>query len=617
MKTKPASAVLSSVLPLWGPPPDQTISEWADANRVLVSSSSAEPGNWITGRAEYQREPMDVITDPAIHTVVLMWSSQTGKSEILINAFGFFADLEPSPVLALQPTLEMAEAFSKDRFQPAVDACPALSEKIKPVKQKSSGNTIRHKKYPGGHITYAGANSAASLASRPIRIVAPDEVDRFPSSAGTEGDPVDLAWVRAETFYNRKLLLTSTPTDADVSRIYRAFKEGDQRYFNVPCPHCGEFQVLKFANLKWEKDDTDTAHFECVHCDGHIGEEHKPKMIAEGKWIATAPLKGTASFHIWAAYSPWKKWSEIASSFLRAKKTPETLKVWTNTTLGETWEDRLTSVVINKASDRTEPYDAEVPTGALCLTAGVDTQDNRLEISVYGWGLLDTPYAVDHVIIPGNTAGDKVWRELDHLLFDREFEWAYGGYLKIACTCIDSGGHRTEEVYKYVEPRQTRRVYAIKGSSGEGHPVIYYPTKRRTAQARVPVRLHMVGTDAGKTAVLGRLALPPGESGRSHFPDREPFDDGFFDQLTSEKCVTVFHAGHPKRVWKKKVSSARNEALDCQVYALAAVHKLRPNWRALEKRANAVSKGEALEDEPQKKTRQPRRRKGFVNSWRK
>lgn len=606
---------------LWGPPPKLTISEWADQNRILVSESSAEPGRWRTSRAPYQREPMDCITDPAVECVVLMWSSQTGKSEILLNTFGFFTDLDPAPVLAIQPTLNMAEAFSKDRLQPAIDSCPALAEKIGPSRQKDGGNTLLHKKFAGGHITLAGANSPSSLASRPVRILLPDEVDRFPASAGAEGDPVDLAEKRTATFYNRKLILTSTPTITDISRIGRAFREGDQRYYNVPCPHCGEMQVLKFANLKWDDDDTGTARFVCVGCGEDIDESHKPAMLAAGAWVATASFTGTRSFHIWEAYSPWRKWAEIVASFLRAKKTPETLQVWTNTCLGETWEDRATSIEIRDAGSRVEVYDAEVPTGVLCLTCGVDTHEGRLEASVVGWGLHEEPYLIDHVVLPGNTSRSTVWKNLDELLFEREFEWAYGGHLGIECTCIDSGGHRTSEVYKYVEPRQVRRVYAVKGVSGEGLPIIRHFQKTRAADSKIPVKLHVYGPDAAKSFIYSRLGLAEDESGRMHFPDLDQFDDAYFDQLTAEKCVIEYKAGHPRRKWKLKVSGARNEALDCCGMALAAVRKLRPNWRALAKRADARLAGDSgpgTDDRPAPSRGSRRRRKtAWAQDWRK
>lgn len=583
---------------------------------------------WSTARAPFQREIMDVITEPLVERVSVESSSQIGKTEIILNAIGFFVDQDPSPQLIVQPTLEMGEAFSKDRLAPMITACPALAGKVSTAKGRESGNTIRHKRFPGGHITISGANSPASLAMRPVRIVAPDEVDRYGESAGTEGDPVDLAWKRAATFHNRKLIMTSTPGYADLSRIDRAFKAGDRRRFHVPCPHCGEYQVLQFVNLKWVEHDPRTAHFVCTACARDIDESDKPLMLAQGVWIAEGQFNGHASFHIWEAYSPWRRWQQIVAAFYEAKGNPETLKVWTNTCLGEPWEDRHTSITVN-ADSRGEPYDAEVPTGALMITAGVDTQDNRLEVSIWGWGTGEEPFAIDHVVLPGDTSRDEVWAQLDKLLFDREFEWAYGGTLRIAGACVDSGGHRAQAVYRYVEPRQVRHVYATKGMAGEGYPVISYPTRKRTAESRIPVRLHIIGTDTAKSTIYHRLATPPGESGAMHFPNRYPFEAGYFDQLTAEKCVTEYRAGVGKRVWKKKPGMYRNEALDCAVLALAALHKLRPNWRRLELMAQRrVAESGQVETSdpglqlrpaaPEKSSSRPkvRRRGGFrVDGW--
>ena len=611
-----ASSLLGEVGGLWGPPPDLVVSEWAAANRVLVSESSAEPGAWSNERAPYQSGIMDACCDDDTEEVTVMTSAQSGKSEALLNVVGYYVDQDPAPMLLLQPTLQMAEAFSKDRLAPMIRACPALAGKVADAGSKRGGNTLLHKQFPGGHVTLAGANSPASLASRPVRIVLGDERNKWGVSAGTEGDPWDLAKARAKTFHNRKFISTSTPGFTGVCPIERDFLSGDQRRFWVPCPHCGEYQVLRFANLKWEKDKPETAQFQCVGCEKLIDEGHRAAMLANGDWRAEQPFKGHASFHIWEAYSPWSSWASIAKSFLIAKKTPETLQVWTNSVAGETWEDRATSVDAITSSGRCEPYNAEVPAQALVLTAGVDVQDNRLEISVYGWGEHDTPWAIDHVVIAGNTGGKAVWTALDDLLFNREFDWECGGVLKIASACIDSGGHRTQEVYSYVEPRQIRRVYAIKGASGDGYPVIQAPQGRRLAESKIPVRLHLVGTDAGKSAVYHRLSLPADDPARAHFPNREPFDDVFFDGLTAEKCIIEYRMGRPKRVWKKKVSSARNEPLDCAVYALAAVHKLRPNYRTLMRRVESA----AEKDSPAQVQKPKRSRKSggsFATSWRK
>ncbi len=247
--------------------------------------------------------------DATIETVVVMSSAQIGKTEIINNVVGYHIHLDPSPILLLQPTLEMAEAWSKDRFAPMLRDTEALRGLVKDPRARDSGNTLLHKRFPGGHITMAGANSPSSLASRPIRLVLCDEVDRYPASAGTEGDPVSLAKKRSTTFWNRKLLLTSTPTIKGASRIEAAFEQSDQRRFHVPCLHCGEYQALTWHQVKWESDSerhrVETAHYECGQCGAALYDSDKPEMLSAGIWIATAPFTGTAGFHISELYSPW------------------------------------------------------------------------------------------------------------------------------------------------------------------------------------------------------------------------------------------------------------------------------------------------------------------------
>ena len=279
----------------FAPPPDLTISEWADQFRYLSPEASAEPGRWNTDRAPYQRGIMDAISHPETETVVLMTSAQIGKTAILENVVGYFVSQDPSPTLLLQPTLEMAATFSKDRLAPMLRDTPSLRGLVKDARARDSGNTQLHKQFPGGHITMTGANSPANLASRPIRVVLCDEVDRYPESAGTEGDPVALARKRSATFWNRKIVLTSTPTIKGLSRIEQAYLASDQRRYWVPCPDCGEHQVLSWANVRWDEDQPETAHYVCEHCGSCIDEQHKPPMLQRGEWRASAPFKGAAA----------------------------------------------------------------------------------------------------------------------------------------------------------------------------------------------------------------------------------------------------------------------------------------------------------------------------------
>ena len=337
----------------WKCPPKLTISEWADLYRYLSPEASAEPGKYKTSRAEYQRGIMDAFSDPQVTRIVVMSSAQVGKTEILNNIVGYYIDQDPSTILNLQPTLEMAQTWSKDRLAPMVRDNPCLTKKVKSSKSKDSDNTILHKLFPGGHITMVGANSPAGLASRPIRIVLCDEVDRYPVSAGAEGDPVNLAIKRTTTYWNKKIGLFSTPTIKGVSRIEKAFAESDQRYYYVPCPHCGVYQRLRWGHVKYSKDNIKEAYYECEHCGGHLSDSDRYRAIARGYWEAQEEFKGVAGFHLNELYSPWRKLADIVQDFLDAKDKPDTLKTWVNTSLGETWEEAGESVDPDSLESRT------------------------------------------------------------------------------------------------------------------------------------------------------------------------------------------------------------------------------------------------------------------------
>ena len=368
-------------------PPKQTISEWADANRKLSSESSAEPGDWNTSRAEYQRGIMDAISDINCAEVTIVASSQVGKTEMINNAVGYYIDKDPCPILLLQPNLDVAKSWSTDRLAPMLRDTPCLQGKVSD--SKDSGNTVLHKSFPGGHITMAGANSAASLASRPIRVVMLDEIDRYPLSAGKEGDPVKLAIKRTTTFWNRKIVKCSTPTIAGMSKIDTAFNLSDMRFFMVPCPHCGKFQRLEWANVKWEKKDTveetaKTATYACQHCGTLWNDVERWHAISLGHWEATRPFHGHAGFSLWEGYSPWVRLEEIVQNFLEAKDDPEALKTFINTSLGQVWEDKGERVEDDKLLARREVYE-NAPPEVVVITAGVDVQDDRLEVERIGW----------------------------------------------------------------------------------------------------------------------------------------------------------------------------------------------------------------------------------------
>jgi phage terminase large subunit GpA-like protein len=398
-----------------------------------------------------------------------------------------------------------------------------------------------------------------------------DEVDRYPPSAGAEGDPVTLARKRATTFWNRKVVLTSTPTVKGYSRIEAAFEASDQRHYHVPCPHCDEPQVLKWAAVSWPNGEPEKAAYHCIVCGAEWTDTQRWAAIRRGEWRADAPFKGTAGFHLNELYSTWVRIGEIAANFVEAKKSPETLKAWVNTSLGETWEIEGERIDETGLMERREDWGADLPAGVMLLTAGVDAQDDRLEVEVVGWGRDEESWSLEHIRIFGDPSAPALWSDLDRKL-TQTFTRVDGVSLPISAVCVDSGGHHTHAVYRYCKERFRRRVFAIKGMGGAGRPL--WPKKASKNNAG-KVNLFLIGVDAGKEAIYSRLRIERKGPGFCHFPiDR---DAEWFAQMTAETVTTKYSRGFPSRVWVKR-PGARNEALDCRVYAYAALQSLNVVW---------------------------------------
>lgn len=558
------------------PPPKLTISEWADRYRKLSPEASAEPGQWMTARAEYQRGIMDAICDAGVDSVVVMSSAQVGKTEVLNNAVGFYVSQDPAPILVLQPTLDMAETWSKDRLAPMVRDTPALRSMIADPRARDSGNTLLHKRFNGGHITMVGANSASGLASRPIRCVFADEVDRYPSSAGTEGDPVSLAVKRTTTFWNRKIVLLSTPTVKGESRIEAAYLESDQRRFLVPCPDCGEEQRLVWSQVRWAEGEPSTAEYACHECGSLWNDAQRWSAVRRGRWDASREFRGIAGFHLSELYSPWTKLSDTVGAFLSAKSSPDRLRTWINTSLGETWEDRGESVDAHVLSRLAEPYGPDdLPAAVQLATAGVDTQGDRLEVEILGWGDEEESFGIAYHVLYGNPALPEVWADLDALLLET-YQTEDGRTIRVQSACIDSGGHHAEQVLRFCRERFRRRVYAIKGQGGAGRPI--WPM--RASKTKTKDQVFMVGVDTGKDTVYARFRLDEPGPGYCHLPadPSSGYDATWCEQVTAEQKMTRFRMGRPEPVWELP-KGKRNEALDCRVYATAALKALPANVR--------------------------------------
>ena len=458
----------------WGnglrPDPDLTVSEWADRHRKLASRASAEPGRYRTSRTPYMREIMDKLSpgDPA-ERVVFMKAAQVGATEAGNNWIGFAIHQAPGPMLAVQPTVELAKRNSRQRIDPLIDESPELRARVQPARSRDAGNTMLSKEFSGGVLIMTGANSAVGLRSTPARYLFLDEVDAYPASADEEGDPVTLAEARSLTFaHRRKVFLVSTPTIKGLSRIEREYEASDQRRFFVPCPHCGEMQWLKFERLRWEKGKPETAEYHCESCEAPIAEHHKTAMLNAGEWRATATAAdpATVGYHLSALYSPigWLSWARIARSWEAAQGSDEAIKAFRNTVLGETWQERGEAPDWERLSDRREHFPAPVPDGGLFLTAGADVQGNRIEVDVWAWGRGLTSWLVDHVVIEGGPATQEAWRGLDDLMMTT---WTHqsGLEMKISRLCIDTG-YEAPAVYAWARAGGVRPGLAGQGRRG-------------------------------------------------------------------------------------------------------------------------------------------------------
>ena len=531
------------------PPPKLTVSEWAERYRVLSTSNSAESGRWNNDRAVYQKGIMDSIFEKNVETIVFMASAQVGKTEILNNIIGYLISQSPSPILVVQPTVELGKSWSKERFDPMLRDTKILQEKISPSKSRSGNNTILFKKFDGGFMSIAGSNAPSQLASRPIRAVLCDEIDRYPASAGEEGDPVNLAIKRTTTFSNRKIFLISTPTIKGSSRIERAYELSDQRYFKVPCPDCGHFQSLKWGAISFQRDEKKelirgSVHYNCEECGVAIEEKHKPEMIFKGKWEATASPASpkTIGFHLNELYSPFVTWTEVVQKFLEAKKDIQLLKTWKNTSLGETWEEMGERLKWEELYNRRVKYETPVPEGVFCLTAGVDTQDDRLEVEVVGWGYEYESWGIDYAVFHGDPAHKEVWLELDEYL-KKSWKGKHATFV-VSRAFIDSGGHKTQAVYDYCYSRKNRGVFAIKGQGGDIAVIRKQNTLQPTKNGK-KVTLYNLGVDTAKSMIYSFCEQVNHGAGYMHFPHE--YDQEYFKMLTAEQLVTEFVKGYPKK----------------------------------------------------------------------
>lgn len=573
------------------PPPKLHLDEWAVENFVLSAEASAEPGKFNWERAPYQRDMLRACSDPNYEEVVFCTSAQIGKTTILLALLLYYIQQEPAPILLVQPTKELAGSFSKDRLAPALRDAKSMAGLVAEAKSRDSNNTILSKSFPGGVINIVGSNAPSSLASRPVRVVLADEVDRYPPSAGTEGDPLQLAIKRSANFFNRKIIAVSTPTDELVSRIWARYLASDQRKYYVQCIHCDDHFVPRWEHIKWQKspDGThlpETVLMYCPHCGSGHTDTQRQLSVKRGEWRIHNPASKVAGFHLSSLISPWAEMEKLVVEFLTAQKDVQKLKTFMNTQLGEVWQDRSDNIDELDLIARVEQYEpASLPKPITLITAGIDTQDDRLECSTYGWAAENEVWHIEHQVFHGNPANPALWAELEMYLKTR-FQREDGYQLPIAAACIDSGGHYTQEVYAWTKRHKTQRWFAIKGRAG---PLPVWPS--RASYTKEEGRLYIVGVDSAKETIYGWLRnTDPGPS-YVHFSDRCTPD--FFDQLSSARKVLTYRNGYTYYTWKKD-PNRRAETLDCFEYALAAREALNVNIKTLRAKQEArVEKAKA------------------------
>ena len=614
---KNLNAAVSGALSHFKPPENLTVAEWADKYRRLSPETSAEAGPWRTSRTPYLEEPMGAFTDPKIHKIVMVAASQVGKSEMELNIIGYIMHQDPGSILFVQPSLEDARKFSRLRIAPMIRDSKVLKSRVTDIKGKDATSTVLQKSFPGGMLTITGSNSASALASTPCRYIIGDERDRWAVSAGNEGDPWALAEARQATFYNAKAVEVSTPTIKNFSNIETAYYEGTQERWCHQCPECGEYSEITFNRIHFDHKIV-TVHgkkknkivgpltYCCPACGCISTEEQMRKQPA--KWVAQNPeaaANGVRSYWLSAFASPWTPWEKIATKFLDAQKDPERLKVVLNTLLGELWEERGDIQDEDSMLTRREQYPAELPDGVLCLTCGVDTQDNRLEYEVVGHGKGGATWGIKKGYIMGKPDNPEVWERLDDVV-EHTYKYQNGKALRISITFVDSGGHYTQEVYSECRKRLNKRVFAIKGKGGEGIPYISPPSKVAIRDnKRVTCWLYTIGVDAGKSSIMSalRVADPSGETKYCHFPlgEERGYDLNYFNGLLSETLVRKKSRQGERWAWEKIPGHERNEALDCRNYAMAGFRVVDPDLDAIERRLKGLDEPKPKQPPPKKK----------------
>lgn len=562
------------------PIPSMKVSDWADKNRYLSSESAAEPGLWRTDRTPYLRQIMDDLSPMSpINEVIVGKGVQLGASESALNVVGCFIDIASCPIMYVMPTIDMANAISQDRITPMIENSPALKAKVAPQRSRDATNTIRVKSFAGGRLILSGGNSAASLRSRPVKVLILDEVDAYPLDADGEGSPVALAEKRTSTFGDRrKIYKLSTPTIEGQSVIQKELEKTEINRYHVPCPHCGSDQWLKFEQFRWERGKPETVTYECEHCGDPIEERFKTRMLAAGTWRPTLPANQkpkTRGYHISSLYSPlgWLSWEQIITQYEDAEKDPNLMKVFVNTILGETYKETGESPPWENLYNRREPYQVNrPPKDVVFLTAGVDVQGDRVECEIVGWCADKSSYSIDRRILLGNPATKEVWDKLAQIVTE-QWESEDGRQMSLMLMAVDTG-FLTQMVYDFCNRFDETKVIPVKGQDHQ-KTMVAPPSQvgvTRDGRRAGRVKIWNVGVSLIKSELYAWLRLERDENGvypagYCHFPE---YDVQYFKGITAEEIQAKVVKGFTRYEWVKKYP--QNEPLDLRVYARAAAN---------------------------------------------
>lgn len=590
------------------PPVKMTLPEWADTNRFLSETSGEK---WFTSTQEIARGPMLAVTESGVRTITAMVATQLLKTELILNVIGYFSHLDPCPILVVQPKEELAKKFSTLRLKQMIKSSPSLRDLFGDERSRDATSTASFREFKGGHVAIVSAKSPSNLAMFAIRVTLLDEIDKYDSSSGNEGDPVALAEERMSKYSTNSLSIRCcSPTLKGLSRIESSYDESDKRKPFVSCPHCQHKQILLWKNVHWDKDEEgkhlpETTSYHCEACGAAWTEFQRLTALKHIYWRQTAEfdckLCGHENFPIsWASsddhkwtengiaiceecqkgkcpnthagfwankmYSQFRPISDIVRLWIDSQGNLERLKMFINTQLAEAFDTPGEQIRdIEWLTKRKEKFEGDLPREVGIITAGIDVQETRIEIETVGWGKEEESWSLEHKIIGGDPKSPETWKQVD-LYLKKPFYRNDGRHSFIAAACIDTGGHHTQYTMNYCRDRMSRRIWPIRGIGGDGKAYPVWPSNPSRGKYKIP--FYNIGVDSAKNTIFGRLFIEQHGAGYCHFPDDRT--DEWFKQLIAEKRVTKYRGSSKILVWENP-KRARNEAFDCRVYAYAAL----------------------------------------------